>query len=164
MPIDQKISRQDVWEALSEIPDPEIPAINICELGMVRNVDLSNGVEVIITPTYTGCPAMKMIEGDIISHLEEKGYQNVRVKTVISPPWTTHSMGEEAREKLRQYGIAPPEQPGMDKNALIGGSPKACPHCGSTSTEMISQFGSTPCKSLYKCVDCLEPFDYFKCH
>ena len=157
------INTQAIWEALAEIPDPEIPVINIIELGVVRDVKTNGqGVEVIITPTYSGCPAMQMIETDIVKHLREKGY-DVVVTTVLSPAWTTDWITEEAREKLRQFGIAPPEKPTADKNVL-GGTPKACPHCSSQNTELVSQFGSTPCKALYKCLDCLEPFDYFKCH
>ena len=158
------IDKEAIWEALAEIPDPEIPVINITELGVVRDVKADGqNVEVIITPTYSGCPAMQMIETDIVKHLAEKGFPNPTVTTTLSPAWTTEWLTEEAREKLRKFGIAPPENPSADKSVL-GGTPKACPHCSSQNTELISQFGSTPCKAQYKCLECLEPFDYFKCH
>ena len=157
-------SEQEVWDMLSKLPDPEIPVISIVELGVVRKVNLiEHGVEVIITPTYSGCPAMKMIEDDIRSTLLANEFKTVEITTTFSPPWTTDWIPEEAREKLRKYGIAPPEKGSLDKNDLIGGKPRACPRCGSMDTSMKSQFGSTPCKALFTCDDCLEPFDYFKC-
>ena len=154
----------DILELLSHIPDPEIPVITIQELGVLREV-VVNGeeVEVVITPTYSGCPAMKQIEDDIRSALKKNGVEHVKIKTVYHPAWTTDWIPEEAREKLRKYGIAPPEKTSMDKGALMG-KKKKCPLCGSENTEMVSQFGSTACKALYKCQDCKEPFDYFKCH
>ncbi|PCJ87012.1 MAG: phenylacetate-CoA oxygenase subunit PaaJ [Flavobacteriales bacterium] len=164
MAITKEIDSKIIWDLLAAIPDPEIPVINIVELGVVRNVKVANeSVEVVITPTYSGCPAMQMIEDDIKEHLKLKGCQNVKVTTVLSPAWTTDWIPEEAREKLKEYGIAPPEKPTSDFDALIG-KPKECPQCGSSKTELKSQFGSTPCKSLYVCTDCKEPFDYFKCH
>ena len=157
-------ARQDIFELLSNIPDPEIPVINIKELGVLRDVIVNEkGVEVVITPTYSGCPAMKQIEDDIRSALKKKGIENVNLKTVFHPAWTTDWIPEEAKEKLRKYGIAPPEGATSDKGVLLG-KRKVCPRCNSENTELVSQFGSTACKALYKCLDCKEPFDYFKCH
>jgi ring-1,2-phenylacetyl-CoA epoxidase subunit PaaD len=159
-----KHSKSEIVALLSGIPDPEIPVINIKELGVLRDVIIEGDqVEVVITPTYSGCPAMKQIENDIHAALKEKGIENVKVKMVYHPAWTTDWIPEEAKEKLRKYGIAPPEHATSDKGMLLG-KKKKCPHCGSEHTEMVSQFGSTACKALYKCVDCKEPFDYFKCH
>ena len=158
------VSKEKIFSLLSVVPDPEIPVINIQELGVLRDVIISeNEVEVIITPTYSGCPAMKQIENDIVSKLKENGVENVKLKTVFHPAWTTDWLTDEAKEKLKKYGIAPPEKFTADKGALTG-KKKVCPHCGSENTEMVSQFGSTACKALYKCSDCKEPFDYFKCH
>lgn len=147
---------------LATLPDPEIPVINIVELGIVRDVDLHDGVQVVLTPTYSGCPATKMIEDDVLKLLQDHGI-DASVRTQLSPAWTTDWITEEARQKLFEYGIAPPEQPTGDKDALLGGRPKKCPNCGSADTKLQSQFGSTPCKSLYVCDECAEPFDYFKC-
>lgn len=159
------INKENIIQLLREIPDPEIPVIDIWELGILRDVNiLDNKVEVVITPTYSGCPAMKQIEDDIVSKLQQNGIQEVGVKMIYNPPWTTDWITDEAKEKLRKYGIAPPEKTSVDKAALMG-KPKelACPRCGSKNTQMISQFGSTACKALYQCQDCMEPFDYFKC-
>ena len=161
-----KISKEEIWDCLAEIPDPEIPVINILELGVVRAVDIdTNNIVITITPTYIGCPAMKVIEEDIISLLQKKGLRNVNIKTVLSPCWTTDWITEEAKKKLKEYGIAPPEETSVDKGHLFAkGIKKAnCPHCNSANTQMKSQFGSTACKALYSCLDCVEPFDYFKC-
>lgn len=158
------VSREKILSLLSQIPDPEIPVINIRELGVLRDVIVhGNAVEVVITPTYSGCPAMKQIEDDILSVMKKNSIENVKMKTVYNPAWTTDWITDEAKEKLKKYGIAPPEKGSMDKGALMG-KKKICPHCGSENTEMVSQFGSTACKALYKCLDCKEPFDYFKCH
>lgn len=160
------ISTADIWKALEEIPDPEIPVISIVELGIARDVTVDDGdVTVSITPTYSGCPAMKAIEDDIIRSLKEKGFGTVKVKMIYAPVWTTDWITEAAREKLRAYGIAPPERSTSDKSVLTLHPKKiACPRCGSVHTTMVSQFGSTACKALYKCDECKEPFDYFKCH
>ena len=149
-------------ELLKTIPDPEIPVIDIVELGIVRGVNLlENGqVEVVITPTYSACPAMFSIEEDIVS-LFQKNKIPVKVTTQMFPIWTTEWINDEAREKLRNYGIVPPEK-GHDENQL--NIPIRCPSCNSTHTRMLSRFGSTLCKASYQCNDCLEPFDYFKCH
>lgn len=150
---------------LSQIPDPEIPVISITDLGIIRNVTIDcQHIEVTITPTYSGCPAMKQIEDDVRSLLLKNGFESVNVKTVFHPPWTTDWIPEEAKEKMRQYGIAPPEHTTEDKSWLTGKVKTVmCPRCKSTHTILKSQFGSTACKALYQCQDCLEPFDYFKC-
>jgi ring-1,2-phenylacetyl-CoA epoxidase subunit PaaD len=142
-----------VWHVLEGVADPEIPVVSVVDLGIVRSVEPDR---VVITPTYTGCPATQVIERDIRDALDASGYRHVRVDTVLSPAWTTDWISEEGRRKLEAYGIAPPMAPAQR-------SP-ACPQCGSTATEEISRFGSTPCKSLWRCVDCREPFDLFKCH
>jgi ring-1,2-phenylacetyl-CoA epoxidase subunit PaaD len=158
---------QPVWDLLEKVSDPEIPVLTVVDLGVVRDVrEGDDGVlEVVITPTYSGCPAMNTIEINIRAVLQEAGYDPVRVVTVLSPAWTTKWMSESGKQKLQAYGIAPPEEESEDKSMLFASAKNiTCPHCKSTRTEMVSQFGSTACKSLYKCLDCLEPFDYFKCH
>ena len=159
------LNENEVWKILKEIPDPEIPVISIIDLGVVRNVELNGSKAIItITPTYSGCPAMKQMEDDIVKLLKQKGFKSVEVITTYTPAWTTDWINDEAKEKLRVYGIAPPEHSTSDKNVLLGKEKKvACPRCRSIHTKMISQFGSTACKALYQCQDCLEPFDYFKC-
>jgi ring-1,2-phenylacetyl-CoA epoxidase subunit PaaD len=155
----------EIYNLLSQIPDPEIPVISVLDLGIIRHVEIISGtVNITITPTYTGCPAMKTIEDDIVIKLQEHGYPQVKFTTVYSPAWTTDWISEEAKEKLRVYGIAPPEKTSADKNILFGTRKTVkCPQCKSENTEMKSQFGSTACKALYQCKNCLEPFDYFKC-
>jgi ring-1,2-phenylacetyl-CoA epoxidase subunit PaaD len=152
-------------EMLSSIPDPEIPVISIVELGVIRDVKATDrSVEVTITPTYSGCPAMKQMEDDVRSKLKENGFEEVKINTVYNPPWTTDWLSAEAKEKLREYGIAPPEESTTDKSFLTGKTRTVtCPRCKSRNSTMVSQFGSTACKALYKCNDCLEAFDYFKC-
>ncbi|MBK8555389.1 MAG: phenylacetate-CoA oxygenase subunit PaaJ [Lewinellaceae bacterium] len=152
---------------LENVCDPEIPVLTIRDLGILRDVRwAAPGVpEVVITPTYSGCPAMSMIEVNIRAALQEEGIDNVTITTVLQPAWTTDWISAEGREKLRAFGIAPPVSASLDKKALQGGRHAIqCPICGSDNTEMISQFGSTSCKSLFRCLDCLEAFDYFKCH
>ncbi len=153
---------ENLTDILKQIPDPEIPVVNIVELGIVRNAEMTakNEAEIIITPTYSACPAMFNIEEDIVKLFKEKGI-SAKVITKISPVWTTDWITDEAREKLRNYGITPPEK-GAEKNQLD--IPKKCPKCNSENTKQISRFGSTLCKASYQCNDCLEPFDYFKCH
>lgn len=161
-----KPTKEHILSILSEIPDPEIPVITIQELGVIKNVNVISDteVEVTITPTYSGCPAMKQMEDDIISKLKENGFTSVKVNTIFSPPWTTDWINDFAKEKLRKYGIAPPENTTQDKSWLLGIEKSiTCPRCGSKNTKLISQFGSTACKALHQCQDCLEPFDYFKC-
>ena len=159
------LSKEKIVELISVIPDPEIPVITIAELGVIRDVIVEGeNVEVKITPTYSGCPAMKQMEDDIRATLTQNGIQNLKVTLVYSPAWTTDWIPEEAKEKLRVYGIAPPEKTTEDKSWLTGKSKIIlCPRCKSQNTKLISQFGSTACKALYQCQDCLEPFDYFKC-
>ncbi len=160
------ITTEEIWQILEEVTDPEIPVLTVADLGIIRDVKIHEDetVEVVITPTYSGCPAMNVIEINIKAALQEKGFDKVKVTTVLSPAWTTDWLTESGKRKLKEYGIAPP-QGSVDKGALFGKEKDIqCPHCNSTNTEMISQFGSTPCKSLYRCKDCLEPFDYFKCH
>jgi len=158
--------KEKIFSILSEIPDPEIPVITIVELGVVRDaVELpDNSIEITITPTYSGCPAMKQMEDDVVSKLKEHGFKEVKIRMVYSPAWTTDWLTTEAKLKLQQYGIAPPEESTNDKS-FITGKHKAvtCPRCKSKNSVLISQFGSTACKALYKCNDCLETFDYFKC-
>ncbi len=147
-------SRLDaLWRVVAEVPDPEIPVLSVVDLGIVRGIDPD---EVRITPTYTGCPATGVIERDIRAALDAAGFRDVRVRTTLFPPWTTDWISEEGKRKLLAYGIAPPLTPGARD--------VACPQCGSVRTDEISRFGSTPCKSLWRCLDCAEPFDLFKCH
>jgi len=147
-----------------EITDPEIPVLSIMDMGIVRNIEINHKrVHILITPTYSGCPAMDMIATDIKRSLEGKGYQ-AEVDLVLSPAWTTDWITQNGREKLEAYGIAAPLNESSDKLALMGKSRIVkCTNCGSTNTQMVSQFGSTACKAFFKCSDCLEPFDYFKC-
>ena len=170
------------WSVLESVPDPEIPVVSIRELGILRNVGRAKDgmLEVVITPTYSGCPAMAQIAEDIARALDDAGLAPYRIATVLAPAWTTEWMSETAREKLRAYGIAPPshgcaandavsqeeaavEQPvRFMPRASAQSAPPACPQCGSVHTERLAQFGSTACKALYRCLDCREPFDYFK--
>jgi ring-1,2-phenylacetyl-CoA epoxidase subunit PaaD len=159
-----KIKTENIFKLLSSIPDPEIPVINIADLGILRSVEIvDNKVVVKITPTYSGCPAMKMIENEIEKLLKKNGIENAEIKTVYSPAWTTDWLNEDAKERLRKYGIAAPGKLNAI-NLLSGDLTVMCPNCGSGNVEMVSQFGSTACKALYKCKECLEPFDLFKCH
>jgi ring-1,2-phenylacetyl-CoA epoxidase subunit PaaD len=156
--------RQRAWDAAASVVDPEIPVLTIADLGVLREVTLRDGcVEVAITPTYSGCPAMSAIAFDIAVALERAGFHDAQVRTVLSPAWTTDWMSEDGRRKLREYGIAPP-QPASSRRALFGVQHVACPQCGSEETELLSEFGSTSCKALWRCKRCREPFDYFKCH
>ena len=156
--------RQRAWDAASRVVDPEIPVLTIADLGVLREVSVSDGhVEVAITPTYSGCPAMNMIALEIELALEREGFRKPKVRTVLSPAWTTDWMSEEGRRKLRDYGIAPPA-PAGSRRALFGVQAVTCPQCGSEQTELLSEFGSTSCKALWRCKSCREPFDYFKCH
>ena len=156
--------RQRAWEVAAAVVDPEIPVLTIADLGVLREVALNEGrVEVTITPTYSGCPAMNMITLEIELALEREGFRNSRVRTVLSPAWTTDWMSEEGRRKLREYGIAPP-QGSSSRRGLFGVEQVACPQCGSAITEVLSEFGSSSFKALWRCKACREPFDYFKCH
>jgi len=163
---DTILNEEQIWELMHQIPDPEIPVIDIVELGVIRAVKLNNksSVEITITPTYSGCPAMKQMEDDIRKQLNEAGFSEIKINTVYNPPWTTDWITQEAKVKLNNYGIAPPEHSSIDKGVLLGRERIVkCPRCNSVATQLVSQFGSTACKALYKCSDCLEPFDYFKC-
>jgi ring-1,2-phenylacetyl-CoA epoxidase subunit PaaD len=144
-------SEAAIWRVLEQVPDPEIPVVSVVDLGIVREVTPER---VRITPTYTGCPATQVIERDIRSALDEAGFAHVALETILSPPWTTDWISAEGKRKLLAYGIAPPER----------GRTINCPQCGSGDTVEISRFGSTPCKALWRCRACAEPFDSFKCH
>ena len=161
MVIDKKITAQNIWQILETVCDPEVPVLTIIDLGIVRAVKINGEeIEIVITPTYTGCPAMDMITMDIKMRLLENGYKKIKVTSVLSPAWTTDWMSEAGKQKLKTYGIAPPYTRSDDTGDLV----IECPQCNSTNTKLISQFGSTACKALYQCNDCKEPFDYFKCH
>jgi ring-1,2-phenylacetyl-CoA epoxidase subunit PaaD len=162
-----------IWSILERITDPEVPVVSVLDLGIVRNVILhpdpplgDGGIEVIITPTYSGCPAMDMIAMNIKLDLLANGLKTVKITTVLSPAWTTDWMSEEGKRKLKEYGIAPPNprQQVCHNDLFAPHEAVQCPQCNSYHTERISEFGSTACKALYRCKDCKEPFDYFKCH
>jgi ring-1,2-phenylacetyl-CoA epoxidase subunit PaaD len=156
--------RQRAWSAAAAVVDPEIPVLTIADLGVLRGVDVHDGhVEVTITPTYSGCPAMNMIALEIEVALAKAGIAGASIRTVLSPAWTTDWMTADGRRKLRDYGIAPPNA-GGGRRALFGEEVVACPRCGSTDTRLLSEFGSTACKAMWRCQACREPFDYFKCH
>lgn len=156
--------RRRAWDAAASVVDPEIPVLTIADLGVLRDIVLDGDhVEVAITPTYSGCPAMNMIALEIELALERAGFHRPRVRTVLFPAWTTDWMSEEGRRKLTAYGIAPP-QASNSRRALFGAQVVTCPQCGSDNTELLSEFGSTSCKALWRCKTCREPFDYFKCH
>lgn len=159
--------KEKIWQLLSTVTDPEVPVLTIMDLGIVRDVKANDEqIEVIITPTYSGCPAMDMITMNIKQALIEHGYKNVKVTSVLSPAWTTDWMSEEGKIKLKEYRIAPPnpKQQVCDDKLFAADEAVQCPHCDSWHTRRISEFGSTACKALYQCNDCKEPFDYFKCH
>jgi len=148
-------STDDVWEWLDLVPDPEIPVISVVDLGIVRDVDWDGDTLVVaVTPTYSGCPATAIIALEIEAVLRARGVEDIRLETRIAPPWTTDWLSQKGRARLEEYGIAPPR---------AAGGPARCPRCGATDLERVSQFGSTPCKAQWRCRDCLEPFDYFKC-
>lgn len=162
--ITNHIETKEIWELLQSVFDPEIPVLSVVDLGVVRDIVVQdNAVEVIITPTYSGCPAMDMISMNIKMELLSHGYRNVKITQMLSPAWTTDWMSENGKRKLEEYGIAPPIGKSFEKKYLEQLKVE-CPHCGSTNTKLISEFGSTSCKALFQCDDCREPFDYFKCH
>jgi ring-1,2-phenylacetyl-CoA epoxidase subunit PaaD len=154
-----------IWQLLEEVCDPEVPVLSVIDLGVVRKVEIEDEKVIItLTPTYSGCPAMNTISFDIRLKMAEMGYKNVEIKQILSPAWTTDWLSENGKRKLEAYGIAAPVEPSQNSRSLFGRDPiVACPQCKSKNTEMVSLFGSTACKALYKCKDCLEPFDYFKC-
>ncbi|CAG2152098.1 Putative 1,2-phenylacetyl-CoA epoxidase, subunit D [Cupriavidus yeoncheonensis] len=165
----ERASVAQVWTWLEQVPDPEIPVISVVDLGIVRDVAWVDGACVItITPTYSGCPAMTVIRDDIERVLAAQGVGHVSVQTRLAPAWTTDWMSARGKASLSGYGIAPPAQQVIDISGISRrASPAlvvACPHCGSRHTRLVSQFGSTACKALYRCGDCKEPFDYFKAH
>ncbi|MEP7144637.1 MAG: 1,2-phenylacetyl-CoA epoxidase subunit PaaD [Ferruginibacter sp.] len=161
---------EKIWGILETVADPEVPVLSVTDLGIIRNViflpGASASVEVLITPTYSGCPAMDAISFDIRLKLLEHGYKNIKITSILSPAWTTDWMSEAGKEKLKAYGIAPPnpKQVVCDTRLFAESEAIQCPLCNSYHTKLISRFGSTPCKALYQCQDCKEPFDYFKCH
>lgn len=166
-------STAQVWDWLAQVPDPEIPVVSLTDLGIVRDVEWEDDTLVVtVTPTYSGCPATSVINLDIEMALRDRGVKKIRLERQLSPPWTTDWISKAGREKLRGYGIAPPIDGTAADGQLAGRISRlagtsnltiACPRCGSTQTQKVSQFGSTPCKASYRCRDCLEPFDYFKC-
>lgn len=165
--METKQSIQSIWQLLDSVYDPEVPVLSVIDLGIVRSVELlGNKVTVVITPTYSGCPAMDVISMMIRMRLLENGYSDIAIKSVLSPPWTTDWMTENGKRKLEAYGIAPPNstQAVCFPDAFAQEEAIQCPRCRSYHTQLVSQFGSTACKALYRCLDCQEPFDYFKCH
>jgi ring-1,2-phenylacetyl-CoA epoxidase subunit PaaD len=151
------------WQTAASVLDPEIPVLTIADLGILRSVDIVDGVAVAkLTPTYSGCPAVLAIELAVEAALRDAGFE-VRIERVMSPAWTTDWITEEGRAKLKAYGIAPPEKASNSIRAMFGESQVECPRCGSHETVRVSEFGSTACKALYRCETCREPFDYFKC-
>lgn len=161
---DRQIDEADIWRCLADVPDPEIPVLSVIDLGIVRRVEIDGDtVTVGVAPTYSGCPATEVIESSIVAALKRHGCSRVTIDRVLSPPWTTDWISDEGRSKLQQYGIAPPEK-GATRRMLTDRTRSiACPQCASTETSLVSEFGSTACKAAYRCRDCLEPFEYFKC-
>ena len=160
---------EEIWNLLETVHDPEVPVLTVHDLGIVRSVKPLiplQSVEITVTPTYSGCPAMDVIRMNIRMALLQRGYKDIQIKTVLSPAWTTDWMTEKGKQKLKAYGIAPPGKRNWPNDInLFGEREKVqCPLCNSYNTTMISEFGSTSCKSLYRCNDCGEPFDHFKCH
>lgn len=161
------ISIDKIRDILENVMDPEVPVLSVIDLGIVRNIEIKEQhVEITITPTYTGCPAMDVISMNIRLALIENGCKNIKITSVLSPAWTTDWMTENGKQRLKEYGIAPPnpKQIVCDTNHFAAEEAIQCPHCNSYHTHRVSEFGSTACKSLYVCNDCKEPFDYFKCH
>ncbi len=168
LPVSQEDEIQKLWAIMENVPDPEVPVLSVVDLGVVRNISIqqSSGDEKIVvdvTPTYSGCPAMDMIAMNIRIGLLQNGYPNVVINTVLSPAWTTDWMSENGKQKLKDFGIAPPVGKSFD-TASLEDIVVECPLCNSNHTHLVSHFGSTSCKALYQCDDCKEPFDYFKCH
>ena len=160
------VTVEQLWALLEEVKDPEVPVLSIIDLGIVRHVSIDDGqIQITITPTYSGCPAMDVISMDIRLKLMEKGFRNVAIQQQLSPAWTTDWMSEEGRRKLKDFGIAPPNpKQQFCTTDMFREEVVQCPRCDSYHTEIISQFGSTACKSMYRCLDCKEAFDHFKCH
>ncbi len=163
------MTKEDVLGWLADVTDPEVPALTILDLGIVRDVEITGAedapsVKVWITPTYSGCPAMDVIAIGIRMALAGHGAQHIQVEPQLSPAWTTDWMTEDGKRKLKEYGIAPPNRKAFQSLGLFEEEVVACPRCGSEETELVSQFGPTSCKALYKCLSCKEPFEHFKCH
>lgn len=163
-PAKNTLTSDEVRALLEAVPDPEIPVLSVIDLGVVRGISVSSeGVQVSIAPTYTGCPATEIIERMIVDKLEEHGIGCVSIERVLSPPWTTDWLSESGRRKLAAYGIAPPAGSASKMSLTAPALAIRCPRCSSNDTARVSEFGSTPCKASYKCNECLEPFEYFKC-
>jgi len=162
------VNKESVYQLLENVTDPEVPVLSVVDLGIIRNIELSDEpdgeVVVTITPTYSGCPAMDVIAMGIRMALASGGYRKVVIKSQLSPAWTTDWMSESGKKKLQEYGIAPPVRKSSSVLGLFEQDNIACPRCGSTQTELITNYGPTSCKALYKCLLCLEPFEHFKCH
>ena len=163
--IDRAEVQRRAWQVAAAVPDPEIPVVTLEDLGILRRVEITNAGEIVavVSPTYSGCPAAQLIEESVAQALTEAGFDGARVIAERSPPWTTDWITEAGREKLRDFGIAPPVGSATTKRALFAEVTVPCPRCGSKETERVSEFGSTPCKAHYRCRSCREPFDYFKC-
>lgn len=158
------VSEEQIYSYLKNVCDPEVPVLTILDLGIVRDIEINkDSIHIKITPTYSGCPAMNTIASNIKFELLAQGFQNITVEETLSPPWTTDWMTEDGKRKLKEFGIAPPQYK-LKENPDEEDAIVPCPKCESKNTELVSQFGSTSCKALYKCKDCLEPFDYFKCY
>lgn len=164
--ISKEVTAEAIWQLLEEVKDPEVPVLSIIDLGIVRDVKVADGqINITITPTYSGCPAMDVISMDIRLKLIEKGFRNVSIKQQLSPAWTTDWMSEEGKTKLKAFGIAPPNpKQQFCTTDMFQEEAVQCPRCDSYHTALISQFSSTACKSMYRCLDCKEAFDHFKCH
>ena len=160
------ISESRIWTLLEEVKDPEVPVLSVIDMGIIRSVKTeADQIRITITPTYSGCPAMDIISMDIRLKLIEKGYRNVIIQQSLSPAWTTDWMSENGKQKLKAFGIAPPNPvQQFCTSEMFREESVECPRCHSVHTERISEFGSTACKALYRCLDCREAFDYFKCH
>jgi len=161
------ISVEKIKSILNKVMDPEVPVLSVMDLGIIRDVlTRDNETEIVITPTYSGCPAMDVISMNIRMELLSNGFKNIKITTILSPAWTTDWMSEEGKRRLKEYGIAPPnpKQQVCNTELFAPNEGVQCPHCNSYHTHRISEFGSTACKSLFVCDDCKEPFDYFKCH
>lgn len=161
---DISVRASEIWAVLDQVMDPEIPVISVVDLGIVRDVQEEGGALcVIVTPTYTGCPATKQIEFDIRQALDKAGFEDAGMQISLAPAWTTDWITPRGRQQLKAFGIAPPEGKAGKRALFAGDANVTCPNCGSRETEQISEFGSTACKSLWRCTACREPFDYFKC-
>ena len=157
------LTREKIYDWLRDVPDPEIPVLSITDLGIVRDISIGKEIVVALSPTYTGCPATEFIGQSVLAELKRRGLVQVSIKQSLSPPWTSDWITDAGRDKLKKYGIAPPER-GASKRALLDGRRViACPRCASHNTELVSEFGSTACKAAYRCTACLEPFEHFKC-